>query len=212
MGNKTKYSKAVVDRICRYIASGLNYKQAAQAALIGERTLLEWRRKYPDFADKVEAAREIMRSKVLAKIKAAGAKDWRAHVEFLRLAFAEYRFGNSQQVNVAIKQNMAVSDPERTKLIDELEKARARALSHKSVADRANEELQLRDKQLNAREISLEAERKLAEGQSAEAHDPEPESLREKPPKTVVERADWRDECKRPTTSRRDEVDEILDY
>src|SRR6266436_6194775 len=119
MGNKTKHSKAVVDKICLFISSGLNNKQACQAAGISETSLIVWRRQHPDFALKVEAAREIMRSKILAKIKAAGAKDWRAHVEFLRLAFAEYRFGNSPQVNVALQQNMTAYAPERTKLIAE---------------------------------------------------------------------------------------------
>jgi len=153
MGNKTKYSKQVVDRICGFIASGLNYQQAA----------------------------------------AAGAKDWRAHVEFLRLSFAEYRFGNSQQVNVAIQQNMAVSDPERAQLIDELEKTRARALADKPVAP-----LQLADK-------SGASDARLQEPAA-----PVAKRLREHPPKTVVERADWREE--RRQWAGRDEVDEILDY
>jgi hypothetical protein len=68
--------------------------------------------------------------------------------------------------------------------------------------------LQLEDA-TGARSIALEAERKLAEGQSVEAHDPEPERLREKPPTTVVERDDWRDAARRQAP--RDEVDEILD-
>jgi len=97
---------------------------------------------------------------VLAKIKAAGAKDWRAHVEFLRLAFAEYRFGNSPQVNVALQQNMVHYDPERAKLIAELEQRRARALADKGGA---SEPLQLEDAS-DAREIAEEAQRMLAAG------------------------------------------------
>jgi hypothetical protein len=94
----------------------LNNKQACQAVGIGETTLREWRNEHEGLEERLEAAREVMRSKVLAKIKAAGAQDWRAHEAFLRLAFAEYRFGNSQQVNVAIQQNLAVSGPERAEL------------------------------------------------------------------------------------------------
>ena len=208
MGKKTKYSKAVVDRICRYIESGLNNKQACQAAGISETSLLVWRKSHPGFADKIEAAREIMRSKVLAKIKAAGAKDWRAHVEFLRLAFAEYRFSNSQQVNVAIQQNMEVYDPDRADLILKrnkvLEETRARALADKPVVP-----LQLTDKggaSSDARDVALEAERAL---QLPAPPVSEPERLREKPPTTVVERADWRDAQRR--AYQRDEVDELLD-
>jgi hypothetical protein len=208
MGNKTKYSKAIVDKICRFIESGLNNKQACAAAGISETSLLVWRKQHPDFADKIEAAREIMRAKVLAKIKAAGAKDWRAHVEFLRLAFAEYRFSNSQHVNVAIQQNMAMTDPERTELIAKLEKARAKALADKSGA---SEPLQLTDASgaSDTRAIALEAERKLAGGQGAQAAEPEPEPerLREKPPQNV-ERAEWREAQRREAC--RDEVDEVL--
>jgi hypothetical protein len=189
MGNKTKYSKAIVDKICSYIESGLNNKQACAAAGICETSLRMWRKAHPDFDAKIEAAREVLRAKVLAKIKAAGAKDWRAHVEFLRLAFAEYRVGNSQQVNVAIQQNnMAVSDPERAELIE----MRARALANNS---KASEPLQLADASdvRDARAIAEEAERNLGAERPAQA---EPERLREHAPR--IERADWPDERSRP--------------
>jgi hypothetical protein len=205
MASRSKYSKDIVTRVCKFIADGLNYKQAAAAAGISETSLLVWRKQHGDFAEKCEAAREIMRAKVLAKIKAAGASDWRAHVEFLRLAFAEYRFGNSQQVNVAIQQNMAVSDPERAKLIAELEERRARALADKPVA---SEPLQLEDKPAasDARKIALEAERKLSAPPMPE---PTPERLKENPPRNIVERAEWREAQRR--AYERDEVDELLD-
>jgi len=202
MGNKTKYSKAIVAKICKFIASGLNNKQAVQAAGISETSFLVWRKQYPDFAAKVEAAREVMRSKILAKIKAAGNDDWRAHVEFLRLAFAEYRFGNSQQVNVAIQQNMTAYDPDRADLIAKLEETRARALAARP------EPLQLADKP-DAREIALEQERRLQEPPTPE---PTPESLREKPPTTVVARADLLEErMRREGWVSSDEIDEVLD-
>jgi hypothetical protein len=203
MGNKTKYSKAVVDRICKLIADGLNYKQACQAAGICETSLLVWRKRHPDFAEKIEAAREIMRAAVLAKIKAGGATDWRAHVEFLRLAFAEYRFSSQNQVNVAISQSMHVSDPERAELIEKLEETRARALAVKNVA---TEPLQLEDKH-DARETALETERHLGEPPTPE---PEPERLKERPPRNIVERDEWRAAANRQAAG--DEVDEILDF
>ena len=186
MGNKTKYSKAIVTTICRYISDGLNNKQACQAAGICETTLSAWRREHPDFAERVEAAREVMRAKVLAQIKAAGAKDWRAHAEFLRLAFAGYRFANSPQVNVAIQQNtMQLTDPERAELIAKLEKARAKALADKSGA---SEPLQLEDAK-DSRAIAEEAERALQEGAEKPAKPltlPKPKPLK----MTLVETAD----------------------
>jgi hypothetical protein len=187
-GFRPKYCKAIVDRICRYIATGLNNKQACQAAGISETSLLVWRKQHAGFAEKVEAAREIMRSKILAKIKAAGKDDWRAHVEFLRLAFAEYRFGNSQTVNVAVQSNMEVYDPARAELIERrnkaLEAARARALANK---DGASEPKQLADGASDAREEALAAERQL---QLPPPPAVVPKHLQEKPPKNIVEHCD----------------------
>ena len=179
---RTSYSKVVEDRICAFIASGLNLKQSAQASGISETSLRTWRSQHPGFAERVEAAREIMRAKILGKIRDAGAKDWRAWETYLRLAFAEYRFTNSQQVSVAIQNNtMEISDPERARLVE----MRAKALAAKNNAIDA-----VTVDASDAREIALEAESKLASGESAEVRDPEPKRLRERPPTTVVERHD----------------------
>jgi hypothetical protein len=210
MGTKTKYSEAIVDKICGYISSGLNNKQACAAAGISETSLLKYRKQHPGFDEKISAAREIMRSKVLAKIKAAGANDWRAHEAFLRLAFSEYRFSNNQQVNVAVQTNMTAYDPERAEQIaarnKALEEQRARALA----AAPASEPLQLTDKSdasEGAREIAEEAERKLS---APPTPPPTPERLKEHPPRNIVERAEWREAQRRQAC--RDEVDEILDF
>ena len=90
---------------------------------------------------------------------------------------------------------MEVYDPERAELIElrnKAQEARARALADKG----ASEPLQLADKSgaSDAREIALEAESKIAKGVSVEVHDPEPRRLRERPPRTVVERADLQEE------------------
>jgi terminase small subunit-like protein len=185
MGNRTKYNKSIVAKICGFIESGLNNKQACAAAGISETSLRVWRNDHPDFAEKVEQAREIMRAKVLAEIKRAGAKDWRAHEAFLRLAFAEYRFGNGTQVNVALQNNMSLSerDPQRARLIE----MRAAALAKRD----ASEPAQLADRDARERyEEALEAERKIKEGQSTEAHDAEPPRLQERPPQNIIERCD----------------------
>ena len=202
MGNKTKYSKAIVRKICRYIQDGLNNKQACQAAGVSETSLLVWRKVYPEFAEKVEQAREVMRAKVLAKIKEAGKDDWRAHAEFLRLAFAEYRFGNSPQVNVAIQQNtMQLTDPERAQLIERREKALAATAKPKQLED--------------ARDARQEAE--AAERTLAEPQEPPPKQLLLPKPKpmNIVERAgDQLQRMKREgwrSAEDCEDIDEILD-
>jgi len=75
---RPKYSKAIVDRICKLISDGLNNKQACEASGISESSFLAWRKQHPEFADRVAAARENMRARVLAKIKEACKDDWRA--------------------------------------------------------------------------------------------------------------------------------------
>ena len=198
MAKKTKRTPALITKLLGYIEDGLCNSQACAACGIGVTTLREWRAADPTFEERLGAAREVLRSKVLVKIREAGASDWRALAEFLRLSFAEYRFGNGPSVNVAIQQNMAVSDPERARLIAQLEERRASALADKSGA---SEPLQLTDAN-DRREEALAYERALKEGVI---------EVREQPPKTVVERADlieerrqWRD------AARRDEVEELL--
>ena len=158
-GRKTKYSPALINKLIRYIEDGLNLKQSCLAAGIGETTLREWRNEHEGLEERIEQAREVMRAKVLAEIKAAGAKEWRAHAEFLRLAFAEYRFGQSPQINVAVQNTMHLTDPERADLIARREKALALAASNAASAP-----LQLEDAR-DAREIAEAAERELTQPQ-----------------------------------------------
>ena len=183
-GRKPLDKQKVTKRLLGFIESGLNIKQACAAAGLGVSTLREWRQDDSALEEQLEAAREVMRAKILAQIKEAGKDDWRALECYLRLSFAEYRFGNSPQVNIALQQNVALEerDPERAKLIEKLEASRSRALAT------ASEPLQLADKS-DARSVALEAERKLAKGE-APASSPEPERLRERPPRNVIERCD----------------------
>jgi len=204
VGRRTRYSAALIRRLCGYIADGLNISQSCAACGVGVSTLRDWRKEYEGLEKKLEAAREILRSKVLAKILAAGATDWRAHAEFLRLAFPELRYGNGPStVNVALQNNIEITDSERARLIEMREKALASGASQQPP-------LQLADAPDARREEALAAERELHEQQGAgRLADPEPERLRERPPKTVVERADWIDARKQ--AAQRDEVDEVLD-
>jgi transposase len=44
-----KYSKEIVQEICKYIEEGSNYEDAAALAGIGESTFYEWKQKKPEF-------------------------------------------------------------------------------------------------------------------------------------------------------------------
>ena len=96
-------------------------------------------------------------------------------------------------------------DPERAKLIAQLEESRARAL-----AGEASEPLALED----ARKEALDAERRIRNGE-ARKPDAIPPRLAERPPRTIVERCDeqerrMRAEGWKPIEDVID-VDEILD-
>jgi len=209
VGRKTKYSETLIKKLLSFISDGLNNKQACQAVGIGETTLREWRAAHEGLEERLQAAREVLRAKVLGQIRAAGAKDWRAHVEFLRLSFSEDRFGSGPtNVNVALQNNISLEerDPERARLIAELEEQRARALANTSCVEAP---LQLADAG-DSQEKALAAERQLKEERTVEVR-VEPVRAYEQPPKTVVERADLREERRQwREAARRDEVEELL--
>lgn len=195
-GRKHAYTPELLAQIISYIESGLNYRQSCAAAGISESTLRKWRKR-PAIAEKIESAREALRAKVLAEIKAAGATDWRAAAEFLRLSFAEYRFGSGTSVQVALQQTLTLSDrdPERAALIERREKALAATTATKQLVDASER-----------RAEALETERELKDA-GGEVRDPEPAHLREHPP-TVVDHANMREEMRGwRDAARRDEID-----
>jgi hypothetical protein len=204
-GRKTKWSPALANKVIELIKEGLSYQQAAQAVGVSPDRLRVWRRDKKGFNERVESARELLRAKVLAEIKAAGAKDWRAHAEFLRLCFAEYRFATGASVNVAVQTALTMSDrdPERARLIERREKALAATAAS---APRLTSEASADER----RAAALESERKLHEDGGGEVHDATPARLIERPPKTVVERDDWQERQEWRAAARRDPVDEIL--
>ena len=89
LGRPTKLTPATVNVLCACVGDGLTYKSACGAAGISTESLRNWREEYPELATKLEKARETARATALREIKAAGAKDWRAHAEWLRLTFPE---------------------------------------------------------------------------------------------------------------------------
>jgi len=55
-GRKTKYTEAIVKRICEALKLGVTMQGAAYAAGITEKTFHEWRRKHSAFAQEVTRA------------------------------------------------------------------------------------------------------------------------------------------------------------
>lgn len=57
-GRPTKYKPQTVERLLKAITDGLTIKQACLAAGIGQSTLADWKEKYPELLEQMEAARE----------------------------------------------------------------------------------------------------------------------------------------------------------
>src|ERR1044071_271659 len=92
IGRPTKFNDETVERLCAALADGMPIKGACVVAGIGVTTLADWRQQHPELETRINEARESARQKALQAIKAAGEKDWRAHVEWLKLAHpADYR-------------------------------------------------------------------------------------------------------------------------
>lgn len=88
-GRPSKFTPAVVQRLCDCVKDGLSFKAACKAACISQETFRLWREEHPELVEVIEEAREVGRREALRSIKAAGEKDWRAHAEWLRLSFPE---------------------------------------------------------------------------------------------------------------------------
>jgi hypothetical protein len=110
-GRPTKYSQVVVHRLCGTLADGMPIRGACVVAGIGVTTLAEWREKHPRLEDRMSEARELARQNALQGIKAASEKDWRAHVEWLKLTFRDDYCGPANKVEVQQSMNvLQVSD------------------------------------------------------------------------------------------------------
>ena len=75
---KTKYSKAMHDKVCGLIAGGMPYREAAATVGIGERTFYDWKERYPQFAADIEKANGAFIATHLKNIAAAAPGAWQA--------------------------------------------------------------------------------------------------------------------------------------
>ena len=125
VGRPTKYSEETIARLCEALADGLPIKGACVVVGIGVTTLAEWREQHPGLEERMSEAREIARQKALQSIKAGGEKDWRAHAEWLKLAFpADYRgSANKIEVSAIAVSGTVLSEEERVRLIERRDKA-----------------------------------------------------------------------------------------
>lgn len=83
-GRPTKYSRAVVKKICGMISRGLNYSQAAEAVGIHRDTFNDWANTKLDFSDALKKAKAQGIDRRLKRIEHAAEKgNWQADAWWL---------------------------------------------------------------------------------------------------------------------------------
>jgi hypothetical protein len=101
VGRPTKFNGETIERLCSALGDGMSIRSACVVAGIGVTTLADWREQKPGLETRMDEAQELARQTALRAIQKAGDKDWRAHAEWLRLAFpADYR-GNANRIEVS---------------------------------------------------------------------------------------------------------------
>jgi hypothetical protein len=127
LGRPTKYTEETVERLREAPADGMPIKSACVVAGIGVTTLAEWREQNPGLEERMSKAREVARQKALQSIQAAGEKVWRAHAEWLKLAFpADYR-ASANKIEVSEtaygSSGVVLIEEERLRLIEARERS-----------------------------------------------------------------------------------------
>lgn len=117
-GQPTKFNKKRADLLIKALRAGLTKAQACAACGIARQTLATWMEKHPDFAVRVEAAREEARQEALEDIKDAGKEDWKATAQWLRLAFPEYRTEQRHSVQFNAQTNILCDEETRAQIIE----------------------------------------------------------------------------------------------
>lgn len=78
MAAKGKYSKAIVDSICKMIEEGHTNKDAAILNRISHDTFYAWLKDKPEFSDAVKRAQAKFKKGLLGTIQKASVKSWQA--------------------------------------------------------------------------------------------------------------------------------------
>ena len=98
-GRRTKYNPATVKLICRLVARGLNYHQAADAAGIHRDTLNDWENTKSEFSDALKRAKAEGISRRLERIeRAARNGHWQADAWWLERVYPE-QFGRRAPID-----------------------------------------------------------------------------------------------------------------
>jgi hypothetical protein len=126
-GRPTKYNHRVTQKICAAISDGTPYIYAAAIGGISYETFCQWRKKYSDFSDAIEAAKALG---ILARLQlivnaaesgdVAAARWWLEHV--VPEHFARNRVELDHSVRSSVQHSFALS----TEVLDAIAEVRKR--------------------------------------------------------------------------------------
>ena len=102
-----KYSKELIDEICRNIENGVLNKDAAQLSGIGESTFYDWLKEFNadgtkndnyriEFAESIKKAEATRKRNFIASIVKASNKNWQASAWYLERVYPE-EFGRKER-------------------------------------------------------------------------------------------------------------------
>jgi hypothetical protein len=124
MARPTKLTPEVQDAICNAIRHGATYQAASEAAGVAYDTFNEWRKdiraKYVKFSEAVRRANADAMLDLIAKVEAAGEKDWRASAWILERRFKS-DFGQAVDVTSAGEKIGANDSDTRSEILRKLD-------------------------------------------------------------------------------------------
>ena len=129
-GRPSKYTPKAVKAICTGIADGLPFKYASALGGISHETLCQWQRRFPEFAESMQAATAKGVAARLRIITKAAQTDYRAACWWLEHVFPEHFARNRVEVKHegSVEHQFAIPPA----LLDEIASARA---EHERVID-----------------------------------------------------------------------------
>lgn len=95
-GRPTKYCDEVVKQICENIQLGLSQREAGllvdhpESGPVCEDTIIEWKKKYPEFSEAMKAAMIRGKRALIARVRQAAKRDWRAAIAILERRHPEW--------------------------------------------------------------------------------------------------------------------------
>jgi hypothetical protein len=126
-GRPTKYNHTVTQEICAAISDGMPYIYAAAIGGISYETFCQWRKKYPDFSDAIEAAKALgIRARLQLIVNAAESGDVAAARWWLEHVVPEHFARNRVELDHSVRSSVEHSFALSTEVLDAIAEVRKR--------------------------------------------------------------------------------------